>query len=83
MKTKELISLHLESYEKSYNKTKDLKEFKTNIYKAILDIEEITPVSPFFSSFLFQIKLDCENMSQSNALTVCHSLKSFLERLNQ
>lgn len=82
MKTKHLISLQLENYEKSYEKTKDLKEFKTNIYKTILDVEEITPVSPFFSSYLFQAKLDCENMTQSNALTTAQSLKTFLERLN-
>lgn len=83
MKTKNLISLQLESYEKSYDKTKDLKEFKTNIYKIITEIEEITPVSPFHSSYLFQVKLDCENMTQSNALTTSQSLKTFLERLSQ
>lgn len=82
MKTKELISLQLEKYEKSYEKTKDLKEFKLNILHSIQDVEEITPVSPYHSSFLFQVKLDCENMTQSNALTTVQSLKTFLERLN-
>jgi hypothetical protein len=83
MNIKQLINTQLESYEKSFARTKDFEEFKANIYKIVQDIEEITPVTPFYSSSLFQMKLDCENMDRMNASQVVLSIRNFLERLNQ
>ncbi len=81
MKNKKLIITQIESYEKKYRETKDFGQFKTNIYSTILDIENITPVSPFYSSYLFRIKLDCENMDRMNVSDLVSSLKIFLDRL--
>lgn len=81
MKTKELIAKQLVSYEKSYQETKNFEEFKTNIYNVLLEIESITPVTPFYSSYLFHAKLDYENMDRMNAMGVSLSLKSFLDKL--
>lgn len=82
MKTKNVISAQLSNYVKSYEQTKDFEEFRRNIYETIHDIEKIIPVTPFFSSYLFQVKLDCENMETINAGNVIASLESFLERLD-
>ncbi len=81
MKNKKLIITQLASYEKAYEETKDFEEFKTNIYNTILDIENITPVSPFYSSYLFHTKLDCENMDRMSATNLLLSLKTFLDGL--
>ncbi len=81
MKTKDVINAQLVSYEKLYEKTKNFEELKANIYNAILDIERITPVSPFYSSYLFHTKLDCENLDRYSAKNILLSLQTFLERL--
>ncbi|TSJ47938.1 hypothetical protein [Fluviicola chungangensis] len=81
MKTKKAIYQLLLSYEKSYEETKDLEELKTSLGNLILDIENVTPVSPSYSSYLFQMKLDYEHMDRFNALHLVDSLKNFLERL--
>lgn len=82
MNPKEIISTQLLIYEKTYEKTKDFEEFRTSVYNTILDIEKITPVSPFFSSYLFRVKLDCENMDRVSAASVILSLKTLMDRLN-
>lgn len=81
MKTKKAIYQLLVSYEKSYEETKDLLELKTGLSNIIEDVESITPVSPSYSSYLFQMKLDYEYMDGVNALNLVGSLKNFLERL--
>lgn len=81
MKTKNAISVQLTNYEKTYDETRDFDEFKANVYQAIADIEQITPVSPTNSSFLFQVKLDYENMDRNSSPHVLSSLKNFLDRL--
>lgn len=81
MKNKKLIITQIESYEKTYRETKDFEQFRTNMYSTILDIENITPVSPFYSSYLFRIKLDFENVDRMNASDLVLSLKTFLEGL--
>lgn len=81
MKNRDLITTQLESYEKSYEETKDFETFKINIDKVIQDIEDITPVNPVYSSYLFQVKLDCENLDRNSAPNLVSSLKAFLRRL--
>ena len=81
MKTKKAIYQQLVSYEKSYEETKDLEELKTSLSNLILDVESITPVSPSYSSYLFQMKLDYEHMDRFSAPNLVGSLKNFLERL--
>ncbi|WP_343632929.1 hypothetical protein [Fluviicola sp.] len=81
MKNKNLIVTQLENYEKSYEETKDFERFKINIYQTIQDIESITPVNPVYSSYLFQIKLDYENLDRNSSPTLVSSLKTFLKRL--
>lgn len=81
MKTKKEIHHQLLSYEKTYQETKNFEEFKANIYHTILDIESITPISPSYSSYLFDMKLDCENMDRFNAETIVLSLRNFLQKL--
>lgn len=81
MKTKKAIYQQLVNYEKSYEETKDLEELKTSLGSLILDVESITPVSPSYSSYLFQMKLDYEHMDRFSALNLVGSLKNFLERL--
>jgi len=82
MKTKNEIIEQLASYIKSYERVKDFEEFRSNIYDTILEIEKITPITPFFSTFFFQVKMDCENMEVVNARDVVVSLEGFLERLD-
>lgn len=81
MNTIKEISRQIVSYAKTYEKTKDLEEFKINIHNAIIEIEKVTPVTPFFSSYLFRMKLDCENVDQFSAAGLVLSLETFLERL--
>lgn len=81
MKNKNSIATQLLSYEKSYAETKDFETFKTNIHNTIQDIESITPITPFYSSYLFQVKLDYENLDRSSVPNLIQSLKTFLERL--
>ena len=81
MRTKQLIGAQLANYEKEYERTKDFNEFRANINNTIKEIEAITPVTPFFSTALFQIKLDCENMDRINTSQLIRSLASFLEKL--
>ncbi len=83
MKTNKLIDTQLANYEKAYEETKNFEEFKINIYNTIIDIESITPVSPSYSSYLFNLKLDCENMDRFNAENVVHALKALLQKLEQ
>ncbi len=82
MKTKNAISTQLASYEKSYEETNDFETFRTSIYNIIQAIETITPISPVNSSYLFQTKLDCENLDRNSAPNLLASLKNFLERLD-
>lgn len=81
MKTKNEIIEQLSSYIKSYERAKDFEEFGKNIYGTILDVEKITPISPFFSTYLFQLKMDFENMEPYNTGNVITSLEVLLERL--
>ena len=81
MKTKKEIHHQLLSYEKSYADTKDFETFNMNIYHILEEIENITPVTPYYSSYLFQTKLDYENMDRNSASKLVQSLKTFLERL--
>lgn len=81
MGTKKLIEAQLANYEKTYEETKDFETFKTNIYNTIQDIERITPITPVNSSYLFQTKLECENLDRNSAPSLLSSLKNFLERL--
>lgn len=82
MKTKNAISAQLASYEKLYEETKDFETFKANIYSTIQVIETITPINPVNSSYLFQKKLDWENLDRNSAPSLLASLKNFLERLD-
>lgn len=82
MKTIKELNGQIINHEKSYQQTKDFEEFKRNIYSTINEIEEITPVTPFFSSYLFQLKMDWENMEPFNAGNVVASLENFLKRLD-
>ena len=82
MKTKKLIDAQLTNYEKAYRETKNLDEFKTNIYNTIIDIESITPISPSYSSYLFNAKLDWENLDRLSVDNLLQSLKNFLEKLD-
>jgi|GEM_PF-5755799 len=81
MKTKNVIIEQLSSYVKSYERAKDLEEFRKNIYETILEIEKITPITPFFSTYLFQLKMDYENLETYNTGNVIASLEFLLERL--
>nr|WP_294859780.1 hypothetical protein [uncultured Fluviicola sp.] len=82
MKTIKELNGQIVNHEKTYQQTKDFEEFRRNIYNTISEIEKITPVTPFFSNYLFQMKLDCENMEAFNAGNVILSLETFLERLD-
>lgn len=81
MNTIKEINKRIVSYGKAYENTKDLEEFRKNMHDAIVEIEKITPVTPFFSSYLFRMKLDCENVDQVSASGLVLSLETFLERL--
>lgn len=81
METKKLIEAQLANYAKSYEETKDFETFKANIYNTILEIETIAPITPVNSSYLFQTKLDCENLDRNSAPNLIASLKTFLKRL--
>ncbi len=81
MRTKQFIGAQLANYKKEYERTKDFNEFRTNINQVLSAIEEMTPVTPFFSSTLFQLKLDCENMDRIHTSQLIHSLKTFVEKL--
>ncbi|MGV3611316.1 MAG: hypothetical protein ACO1N0_10230 [Fluviicola sp.] len=82
MKTKKEIDQQLLSYEKAYQETKNFDEFKTNIYNTIIDIESITPITPYHSSSLFDMKLDCENLDRFSVENLLLSLRSFLQKLD-
>jgi hypothetical protein len=81
MRTIDEINKQVMIYKKSFEKTHDFEEFRKNIHNAIVDIEKITPVTPFFSSYLFRMKLDCENMDQSSAENFVLTLENFMDRL--
>lgn len=81
MNSIEEINKQVAVYKKSFEKSHDFEEFRQNIHNAIVDIEKITPVTPFFSSYLFRMKLDCENMDQSSADNFVLTLENFLDRL--
>ena len=82
MKNKNTIITQLENYKKSYEETRDFETFKSNLHNIIVDVESITPVSPFYSSYIFHTKLDYENIDRQNAGNLVFSLKTFLERLD-
>lgn len=81
MKNKNSITTQLSSYEKAYKETKNFDEFKANIYNVIIDIESIAPITPSYSSYLFNLKLDCENLDRFGVDNMLLSMKAFLEKL--
>jgi hypothetical protein len=82
MKTIKELNGQMMIHEKAYQQTKDFEEFRRNIYEMILEIEKITPITPFFSTYLFQVKMDCENMEKFNIGNVITSLETFMKRLD-
>ena len=81
MKTKKIIDTQLANYEKAYQETKNLDEFKTNIHNIIIDIETIAPISPSYSSYLFNLKLDWENLDRLSVENLLVSIRNFLDKL--